>query len=86
MFVKDVDSREISRALRAMVLANDAEIGAGAGDPLELALLEYAKKRGVDVSAENERLNSIKLYFHLITMMPGNRNKKNEIYMRDRET
>ncbi len=54
MFVKDVDSPEINQALRAMVLVNDAEIGAGVGDPLEIALLEYAQKRGIDIAAENE--------------------------------
>ena len=32
-----------------MALANDADEKAGAGDPLELALLEYAKRRGVDL-------------------------------------
>lgn len=50
MFVKDLDSPEPNLALRAMVLANDAEIGAGVGDPLELALLEYAGKKGVDAA------------------------------------
>ncbi len=55
MFVKDVDSPETATALRAMVLANDAEIIAGAGDPLELALLEYAQKQGIDVPSENQR-------------------------------
>ena len=58
MFVKDVDSPETKLALRAMVLANDAEIGAGVGDPLELGLLEYALKQGVDsarMNGENPR-------------------------------
>ncbi len=48
MFVKELDSPDPERALRAMVLANDAEGMAGAGDPLELALLEYTNKRGVE--------------------------------------
>jgi Ca2+-transporting ATPase len=48
MHVRDVDSPDSARALRAMVLANDAE--ETAGDPLELALLEYAAKKGLDVS------------------------------------
>jgi len=48
MFVKDLDSPDAERALRAMALANDAEEAAGAGDPLELALLEYAHGRGVE--------------------------------------
>ncbi len=46
MFVKDLDSPETSRALRTMTLANDADVAAGAGDPLELALLEYVHKQG----------------------------------------
>lgn len=46
MHVRDVDSLDTERALRAMVLANDAE--ETVGDPLELALLEYAVTKGVD--------------------------------------
>lgn len=46
--VKDLDSNNTQRALRAMVLANDAEHGIGAGDPLELALLKYVSDMGVD--------------------------------------
>ena len=46
MFVKDLDSLDPEHALRAMVLANDAEEAAGAGDPLELALFGYARQRG----------------------------------------
>jgi len=48
--VKDVDSPDTERALRAMVLANDAEPRTGAGDPLELALLDYASSQGVNVA------------------------------------
>lgn len=48
MFVKDVDSPDVARALRAMVLANDAELESDAGDPLELALLDYARGHGID--------------------------------------
>jgi Ca2+-transporting ATPase len=48
MFVRDVDTPEQARALRAMVLANDAELNTGAGDPLELALLGYAREHGLD--------------------------------------
>ena len=53
MFVKDVDTPDTARALRAMVLANDAELSTGAGDPLELALLEYAQQHGVDALQMN---------------------------------
>jgi Ca2+-transporting ATPase len=49
MFVKDLDSLDPARALRAMALANDAEEKSGAGDPLELALLAYARERGVEL-------------------------------------
>src|SRR5262245_9955547 len=56
MFVKDLDSPDAERALRAMALANDADEKAGAGDPLELALLEYSKQRGIDLdSLRNQR-------------------------------
>ena len=47
MHVRDVDSLDTERALRAMVVANDAE--ETAGDPLELALLEYAATKGLDL-------------------------------------
>src|SRR6266511_501971 len=49
MFVRDLDSPDAERALRAMALANDADEKVGAGDPLELALLEYAARRGVNL-------------------------------------
>jgi P-type Ca2+ transporter type 2C len=51
MFVRDLDSPDAERALRAMALANDADEKAGAGDPLELALLEYSKQRGIDLDS-----------------------------------
>ena len=38
-------------ALSAMVLANDADYASGAGDPLELALVSFARERGTDVPA-----------------------------------
>jgi Ca2+-transporting ATPase len=47
MQVRQLDSPARERALRAIVLANDAE--AGAGDPMDLALCEYAASNGVDV-------------------------------------
>jgi Ca2+-transporting ATPase len=51
MFVRDLDSLDAERALRAMALANDADEQVGAGDPLELALLEYSKRRGVELDS-----------------------------------
>jgi len=55
MHVKGIDSPDEARALRAMVLANDAEIGTGAGDPLEVALLAHAQIQGVDAAALREQ-------------------------------
>lgn len=46
MHVAAIDVIDDQRALAAMVLANDAEIDTGAGDPLEVALLRYAADRG----------------------------------------
>ena len=48
MFVRDLDSPDRARALRVMALANDAEKTVEAGDPLELALLEYVGSQGLD--------------------------------------
>lgn len=49
MHVKSLDSPETPRALRAMALANDAELGTGAGDPLDLALLDYVSAQDFDL-------------------------------------
>lgn len=49
MHVKAVDTDNKDQLLRAIVLANDADISVGAGDPLELALLEYANDSDVVV-------------------------------------
>ncbi|ADH64998.1 ATPase, P-type (transporting), HAD superfamily, subfamily IC [Allomeiothermus silvanus DSM 9946] len=52
MHVRHLDSPEPERALRAMVLANDAEVNSSGdeevGDPLEVALLRYAQTQGQD--------------------------------------
>jgi len=48
MEVERVDCEDESLAVHAMVLANDAEVGVDAGDPLEIALLRHATERGVD--------------------------------------
>jgi Ca2+-transporting ATPase len=50
MQVRSVDSLDTERALLAMALANDAEADTGAGDPLELALLNYVHTQGHDLS------------------------------------
>jgi Ca2+-transporting ATPase len=49
MTVRSLDSPDTERALLAMALTNDAEDGAGAGDPLELALLNYVREQGHDL-------------------------------------
>lgn len=50
MYVRAVDATDLTRALQAMVLANDAEIGTRIGDPLEIALLDHAASQGVDAN------------------------------------
>ena len=47
----EVASEHETDALCAMVLANDADATSGAGDPLELALIQFAEQRGTDVSS-----------------------------------
>jgi Ca2+-transporting ATPase len=44
--VHAIDSPDERRALLAMVLANDADLATGAGDPLDLALLNHAARLG----------------------------------------
>jgi Ca2+-transporting ATPase len=51
MHVRAIDAPDPERALQAMILANDAELATGAGDPLEVALLRYAASRGSDPAA-----------------------------------
>jgi Ca2+-transporting ATPase len=50
MEVQALDAPDLPRALGAMVLANDADLTTGAGDPLDLGLLRYAAAHGVDVA------------------------------------
>ena len=51
MHVRAIDAPDVERAIAAMVLANDAELATGAGDPLEVALLRYAASQGADPAA-----------------------------------
>jgi Ca2+-transporting ATPase len=55
MHVRDIDSPDTGRVLRAMVLANDAEHKTEAGDPLELALLNYAHAQGIEPTDLNNQ-------------------------------
>jgi Ca2+-transporting ATPase len=50
MDVRSMDAPDLSRALRAVALANDADLATGAGDPLDLGLLRYATAHGIDVA------------------------------------
>jgi len=49
MDVRTLDAPDLPRALTAIVLANDAELATGAGDPLELGLLRHAAAHGIDI-------------------------------------
>jgi Ca2+-transporting ATPase len=55
MHVRELDAVHVDRALRAMVLANDADASVGAGDPMEIALLEFAASKGLDPVAIHEK-------------------------------
>lgn len=59
MHVRAIDAPDPERALKAMVLANDAELATGAGDPLEVALLHYAASRGTDPAAVVESTSRV---------------------------
>ena len=48
MEVQGLESPDRERALRAMILANDADLETEAGDPLDIALLRAAKAEGAD--------------------------------------
>ena len=49
MHVRAIDSPDEERAMLAMVLANDAEFASRTGDPLEIALYDYAESQGADL-------------------------------------
>ena len=49
MEVRTIDAADLPRALRAIVLANDADLTTGAGDPLDLGLLRHAAAHGINV-------------------------------------
>jgi Ca2+-transporting ATPase len=52
MTVHGVEAHDAREALLAMVLANDADSEASAGDPLEIGLVAHARKAGLDVAIE----------------------------------
>jgi Ca2+-transporting ATPase len=55
MTVQELVSDDEPEAMRAMVLANDADTVSAAGDPLELGLLDCARRAGVDIALLRER-------------------------------
>jgi Ca2+-transporting ATPase len=61
MEVRALDARDPPRALAALVLANDAELATGAGDPLDLALLRHAAAQGADPAALRKSHPSVSL-------------------------
>ena len=48
MDVRAIDAVDAARALTAIVIANDADLATGAGDPLDLGLLRHAAAHGLD--------------------------------------
>jgi Ca2+-transporting ATPase len=50
MDVRSLDAPDLRRALTAVVLANDADLSTGAGDPLDVGLLRYAVAHGLDIA------------------------------------
>ena len=49
MDVRALDAPDLTQALVAAVLANDADVSGGAGDPLDLGLLRFAAAHDLDV-------------------------------------
>lgn len=52
--VAEIFAQDEAALIEAAVFANDAEPGSDQGDPLDLALLAYARSRGVDVPARRK--------------------------------
>lgn len=62
MHVERIDCLDEALAIKAMVLANDADPGEGVGDPMEVGLHQYAQDQGADslsLISEYERLSQI---------------------------
>ncbi len=55
MDVRSLDAVDERRAMDALVLANDADLSTGAGDPLDLGLLRHAKAHGVVIDHVRQR-------------------------------
>jgi Ca2+-transporting ATPase len=59
MDVRSLDAPDLPRALRAVTLANDADLSTGAGDPLDLGLLNYAAAHDIDVRRLREEVDVV---------------------------
>jgi Ca2+-transporting ATPase len=59
MDVRTLDASDLPRALAAIVLASDADLATGAGDPLELGLLRHAAAHGVDIAGLRQLHRSV---------------------------
>jgi Ca2+-transporting ATPase len=59
LFVRSLDAVDEAEALVALVVANDADPETGAGDPLDRALLDFARGRGIDPAALRSRLPAV---------------------------
>jgi Ca2+-transporting ATPase len=57
--VRSLDAVDEAEALVALVVANDADPETGAGDPLDRALLDFARTRGIDPAALRSRLATV---------------------------
>jgi P-type Ca2+ transporter type 2C len=59
MMVRHLDVLDPDEAMLAMVLVNDADLGTGAGDPMELGLLRHADGAGFDVGRARRELKTL---------------------------
>ena len=80
MEVRSLDAADLPRALAAIVLASDADIATGAGDPLELGLLRFASSTGsisrrcaVNIPIEAERPFDSAWKFSRVTVQANGR-------------
>jgi Ca2+-transporting ATPase len=63
MDVRALDGPDRARALEAIILANDADLATGAGDPLDAGLLRYASEAGLDI-------NTVRQSNHVVSDRP----------------
>jgi P-type Ca2+ transporter type 2C len=59
MDVRVLDAPDLTQALTGAVLANDADLSTGAGDPLDLGLLRFAAAHSIDVARTRQERPAI---------------------------